>query len=203
MELIKSIMLSILTSFYQPFWAALIAAYVFMYMYLFSFHAEDGNKGWSGSIRLWIIQFKSSPQFRSMFYLAFYVMLVLFRTVLNRTAWIYPLKDVFGGWWIWENDSNGQRVLSTACIENVMLLIPFAILYLKSKGEKQKTLFWIIKNGVVASFLLSAFIETVQLVFRIGNFQLSDLVYNTLGGFIGGLICWIGYRIKKHNKHKN
>ena len=196
MDFAKKIVLNILVAFYQPFWAAIIVAVVFMYRYLFSFHAEEGNKGWLESIKTWIDHFKSSSHFRSMFFLAFYVMLVLFKTVLNRTMWIYPLKNVFGGWWIWDIDSNGQQVLSTACLENLMLLIPFSILYLGSKVKETKTIVWIAKNSIVASFVLALFIEMVQLVFRIGNFQFSDLVYNTLGGFIGGLIYWIGYKVK-------
>ena len=72
MDFAKKIILNILVAFYQPFWATVIVAFVFMYMYLFSFHAEEGNKGWLGSIKLWIDYFKSSPQFRAMFILAFY-----------------------------------------------------------------------------------------------------------------------------------
>jgi len=104
--------------------------------------------------------------------------------------------NVFGGWWIWDVDSNGQKTLSTASIENLILLMPFSIIYLRSKIEEKKTLLWMTKNSIVASFALSLFIESVQLVFRIGNFQISDLVYNTLGGFIGGIIYWIGWKVK-------
>lgn len=34
-------------------------------------------------------------------------------------------------------------------------------------------------------------IELTQLLLRIGSFQLSDLFYNTLGGFLGGAIYWL------------
>ncbi|MGO4943663.1 VanZ family protein [Streptococcus alactolyticus] len=197
MEIIKNIIQSVLTAFYQPFWAALIVAFVFMYMYLFSFHAEEGNKGWLDSIKLWGNSFKRSPKFRAIFFLAFYVMLVLFKTILNRTTWIYPLTNVFGGWWIWEINSDGQKILSSACFENAMLLIPFSFIYLRAKlAEGNLEFLLVIKNSVIPSFLLSAVIETIQLVFRIGNFQLSDIFYNTLGGFIGGIIYWICYKVK-------
>jgi glycopeptide antibiotics resistance protein len=46
-----------------------------------------------------------------------------------------------------------------------------------------------------ASFLLSFFIETVQLVFKIGVFDVDDLIMNTLGGLIGYVI----YRISQEN----
>lgn len=33
-------------------------------------------------------------------------------------------------------------------------------------------------------------IEIIQLVLFLGTFQISDLVQNTLGGIIGGLLYW-------------
>lgn len=36
----------------------------------------------------------------------------------------------------------------------------------------------------------------LQLFLRLGTWQLSDLFFNTLGGFIGGFIYWSVYRIK-------
>lgn len=35
-----------------------------------------------------------------------------------------PLSDVMGGWGIWET-VNGERQLTTECIENVILMMPF------------------------------------------------------------------------------
>ena len=32
---------------------------------------------------------------------------------------------------------------------------------------------------------------------RLGTFQLSDLCYNTLGGAIGGVLYWMGWKVKK------
>ena len=57
----------------------------------------------------------------------------------------------------------------------------------------------IAKISIGVSFCFSFAIEAAQLIFRVGTWQLSDLFYNTLGGFIGGLIYWIGFRIK-HKK---
>lgn len=44
-----------------------------------------------------------------------------------------------------------------------------------------------------ASFLLSLFIETVQLVFKIGVFDVDDLIMNTLGGILGYFV-YLGTR---------
>lgn len=38
---------------------------------------------------------------------------------------------------------------------------------------------------------LKALIEMLQLLLRLGTFQLSDIFYNTVGGLIGG-VCYFG-----------
>ena len=55
-------------------------------------------------------------------------------------------------------------------------------------------------KSVEIAFLCSLAIECLQLFFRIGTFQLSDLFDNVLGGAIGGMIYWIGYKVKDHGK---
>ncbi len=36
-----------------------------------------------------------------------------------------PLSDVMGGWGIWET-VNGEQKLTTECIENVIMMVPFS-----------------------------------------------------------------------------
>ena len=47
------------------------------------------------------------------------------------------------------------------------------------------------------AFLFSLTIEFLQLFLRLGTFQLSDLCYNTLGGAMGGVLYWMGWKVKK------
>lgn len=57
-------------------------------------------------------------------------------------------------------------------------------------------------NETTIAFLFSIIIEFSQLMFKLGTFQLSDIVFNTLGGFIGGIIYYfidMAYR-KGHDK---
>ena len=58
--------------------------------------------------------------------LAFATGLILFRTLLNRNLWLNTLSDVMGGWSIWET-VNGERKLTTECIENVIMMVPFSV----------------------------------------------------------------------------
>lgn len=48
---------------------------------------------------------------------------------------------------------------------------------------------------ILISFGISFFIEINQLIFAIGTFQVSDLVYNTISGVIGGVIYKMSYKI--------
>ena len=61
-----------------------------------------------------------------------------------------------------------------------------------------KTVWEATKVVAVFSFL----IEFTQLLFHLGTFQISDLVYNTLGGAVGGVIYYLGYCRKRKNKMK-
>lgn len=135
--------------------------------------------------------------FRKLFLLAFVTSMILFRTLLNRNLWLNPLSNVMGGWDIWET-VNGEQKLTTECIENVIMLVPFSAVVLWTFGEKignsLKKILW--QSGKIA-FCFSISIEMLQLLFRLGTFQLSDIFYNTVGGMIGGLMYCAVMKAKK------
>lgn len=55
---------------------------------------------------------------------------------------------------------------------------------------------------VKAVAIFSFIIEFAQLLFHLGTFQISDLTYNTLGGAVGGVIYYIGYRLHQWRKER-
>ena len=57
--------------------------------------------------------------------MTFVISMILFRTLLNRNLWMNPLSKVMGGWGIWET-VNGEQKLTTECIENVIMMVPFS-----------------------------------------------------------------------------
>lgn len=109
-----------------------------------------------------------------------------------------PLSDVMGGWGIWET-VNEERQLTTECIENVIMMVPFTGMVMWTFQEKvgsgwKKTL-W--QSGKIA-FIFSVSIEMLQLLLWLGTFQLSDIFYNTVGGVLGG-VCYCGtMKVRKH-----
>ena len=146
----------------------------------------------------WYQKFKESVFFRKLFLLFFVTSMILFRTLLNRNLWMNPLSIVIGGWGIWET-VNGEQKLTTECIENVIMMVPFSSVVMWTFKEKTgngwKKILWY--SGKIA-FIFSVSIEMLQLLFRLGTFQLSDIFYNTVGGMLGGLVYYVTMKARKH-----
>ena len=108
-----------------------------------------------------------------------------------------PLSDVMGGWGIWKT-VNGEKQLTTECIENVIMMVPFSAVVMWTfhgkAGNGWNNILWL--SGKIA-FGFSLMIEMLQLLLRLGTFQLSDIFYNTVGGMIGGLMYYVVMRARK------
>lgn len=197
-EILSKILINILTAFYESFGFSILLSFLAMFFYLYACVPADAGKGWKSAIVTWYKEFKESVFFRKLFLLAFVTSLILFRTLLNRNLWMNPLSKVMGGWGIWET-VNGEQKLTTECIENVIMMVPFSSVVMWTFQEKMekgwKNLLWY--SGKIA-FIFSLSIEMLQLLLRLGTFQLSDVFYNTVGGVLGGLIY---YGIMKARKH--
>ena len=107
------------------------------------------------------------------------------------------MSKILGGWGIWET-KNGEQVLTTECIENVIMMVPFSAVMMWTFEEKigndwKKILCY---SGKIA-FIFSVSIEMLQLLLRLGTFQLSDIFYNTVGGMIGGLAYYATMKARK------
>ena len=187
-DLLGKILKNILTALYEPFGFSLLLSFLTMFFYLYAYEPTAAGRGWKNAIMTWYQKFKESLFFRKLFLLAFVTSLILFRTLSNRDLWMNPLSKVMGGWGIWEIE-NGEQKLTTECIENVIMMVPFSSVVMWTFGEKVgngwKKILW--QSGKIA-FIFSISIEMLQLLLRLGTFQLSDIFYNTVGGMIGGLM---------------
>jgi len=195
MEIIGKILVNVLDAIYKPFGYAILTSVLLMFLYLYI-----KDVGVKQVLRKWINSFQVSAQFRKLFVLSFYTIILLFRTLFNRNIWANPISNVIGIWGIYDE----KGVLTTETIENFILFMPFIFLlfwcFRKEIIGQSVKFIAVIKQSLVITFLFSLTTELLQLVFRIGTFQLSDLFYNTLGGFIGGLIYWIAYKITHRKK---
>lgn len=196
-EIIKKIISNVLTALYEPFGFALIITVLFMFLYLFA-----QEYGWKKIMKRWIEAFKTNTTFRRVCILTFYVAMLLFRTLLNRNLWMNPLSNVFGVWGFYDENGN----ITTQVVENIVLFIPLTILVMWCFQDKliRKTLkvITILWQSLVLAFLSSLMIEFLQLMLRLGTFQLSDLCFNTLGGLIGGVLYCLGYKLMRRNDNQ-
>ena len=179
-KVLAKILTNILTALYEPFGFSLLLSFLAMFFYLYAYEPTAAGKGWKSAIATWYQKFKESVLFRKLFLLAFVTSLILFRTLLNRNLWLNPLSDVMGGWGIWET-VNGEQRLTTECIENVIMMVPFSAVVVWTFGEKignsWKKIMWY--SGKIAC-IFSVSIEMLQLLLRLGTFQLADILYNTV-----------------------
>ena len=113
--------------------------------------------------------------FKSLF--AAYVLFILFVTILNRSAgesaaelvpfWSYHIPE-----------------LRAEIILNYILFIPFGFLLAMCTDRHLWTV-------AAAGFILSASVETAQLVFGIGLFEFDDMIGNTAGTVFGLLAAGV------------
>ena len=69
---------------------------------------------------------------------------------------------------------------------NIILFVPYGFFFSEYLTETSKLGAWRkIGYATLASLSLSLFIECLQLVFNVGFFEMTDLVMNVLGGFLG------------------
>ena len=191
-EMLKKVITDILTTLYEPFWFALMSALLLTIAYMYCYEPEGAGKGFKPMILAWLGKFKEDAHFRELFFWFFLTVIILFRTLLNRKLWANPLSNVMGGWQF--IDDKGNVVVDS--IENIIMLIPWTWLLIAVKNKKnavRRPVMYAVKSG----FLFSISIEMLQLILRLGTFQLSDICYNTLGGMIGGVMFWLIRLIRK------
>ena len=195
LELLTNIIVNVLTALYTPFGFAVFSAVLLLFLYILVEEYGGGSTGFKKAIKKWAELFKTRSVFRKAFFLAFYTMMILFQTLLNRQLWTNPLSDVMGGWGL--TNANGE--FTTESIENILLFLPFTILlfwtFYSSLCKERDSFLWILWQSAKITFLFSISIEALQLFLRLGTFQIADLVYNTLGGAIGGTLYYIFHKI--------
>lgn len=116
--------------------------------------------------------------------LAAYILFIFMETVIGRKTGIGQVELV--PFW-----SYSHPELRMEIILNYVLFIPLGLLLYLCFGEKFGL------RVVMAGFLLSASIELIQLIFKIGVFEFDDMIGNTIGCLVGAAI---GKLIKKNKK---
>lgn len=137
----------------------------------------------AGAIVLWYLLRGQEIALRSaIIYTAFILMLTLFSREGNHQqtpAWM-PL-------WSWGQVlfHRNRELFFQICL-NMLLFVPLGVLLVCCRWVQQqrRPLLTICLAGLV----LSAAIETTQLLFHLGLFEWDDMFHNTMGCALGGLI---------------
>lgn len=103
----------------------------------------------------------------------------------------------------WTNRrSLGYRAVFYNIAGNVIAFMPYGfylpILFKRIQGES-RGVFPGIFPVLLLSLLLSLSVETIQLISKVGSFDVDDLFLNTLGGAAGYLVCVL-IRRKRENE---
>lgn len=98
--------------------------------------------------------------------------------------------------WIYR-DQIGWFSVFMNLVGNVLIFVPFG--FFMAMGSHRPNLI----RTVFYAFLWSLCVEFVQLVTKLGSFDVDDLLLNTLGGLLGFLIYVIcGFLRRHHDKRR-
>ena len=69
---------------------------------------------------------------------------------------------------------------------NIILFVPLG--YETQKMNKRKSCIQKLKRSLIFGFVLSLLVESLQLVFERGTCDAEDLIFNTIGALLGGIL---------------
>ena len=187
-----AIITNVIKTFYEQFLESLLFAVMFVICY-----QTIQTEAWKQVLKKAMCDIKQSVQIRKIFLFAFVLSMVLFSTIFCRVYQSNPLEIVWEHWTIFKE----YHILHTEPLENTLLFIPYIFCFFwvfpnTCFREKKVTFFRCVWKSLMIGFLSSLAIEVFQLLFRVGTLQFSDMVYNTLGGVIGGIGYYSLHSIK-------
>ena len=97
---------------------------------------------------------------------------------------ILPFREIRRVFENFDNLSTGYVIINF--FGNIIAFIPFGALirWVVNKGIK-----WY--HAVLATFLFSCAVELIQMVTRVGAFDVDDIILNTFGGLLGFIVYYI------------
>ena len=116
-----------------------------------------------------------------------------FRTHPHATGTVFKID--------WARLFHGSYRHRVELISNAVVFMPFGFFLSEALSSLKRLGVWRqIGYVTLASFLLSLCIECLQLVCRVGFFEVTDLVLNTVGGFVGAVLALSGRKVLVNRK---
>ena len=103
-----------------------------------------------------------------------YLFAMLISALISRPE-TDPSQNVFSHMWFGRDEKWNNEI-----IENILFFIPHTLLFLLAFRPAKP-----LRAALLLSLATTVLIEAGQLVFWRGAFQVSDILYNMLGGFLG------------------
>lgn len=135
-------------------------------------------------------------------YLLFLSYLLFFSTYFGRTEYgegeyryNLTLFQEIGRYWHYGRRTGSWYLFLMNVCGNIGVFVPVGI-FLPALFERCKNVFL----TILVCLEISLLAEVVQLVSRVGSFDVDDLLLNTIGGVVGYLIFWMV--TKCHSKAK-
>ena len=94
-------------------------------------------------------------------------------------------------------DSLGNMAVVLNLVGNVVAFVPFGM-FLPIMNRRFRSFFYM----TFLTFEFSLIVELIQLVCKVGSFDVDDLLLNTIGGILGYLIFALVNRIRRHKYEK-
>lgn len=114
--------------------------------------------------------------------------------ILSEREYSYnlqPLKEI-KRFWIYR-EQLGFFAVFTNIIGNVLCFVPFGAIF---PVLNRKTRHFVVI--VLLSFQFSLIVECIQLISKVGSFDVDDLLLNTIGGMIGYLVFCVCNRVRRN-----
>ena len=100
--------------------------------------------------------------------------------------WNYLLADT--------SDFFRVKLFTLNVIGNIVAFVPFGFFLPMFRKKKS---FWTIIWVTIFGFLFSLAVELIQLLLKVGSFDVDDMLLNTIGAFVGVCIYMIIYLIRR------
>lgn len=122
--------------------------------------------------------------------LSLYLALLISGTILNRSMRDEYSVQLSPFWSYRELLKERDINLAIQIVNNILMFVPWGILFPTVFKSMQKV--WC---NIGSAFLFSFALETIQLIFKCGLFEIDDMFNNTLGAVVGygiwrGVMLW-------------
>lgn len=111
-------------------------------------------------------------------------------TVRSYSYNLIPLKEI--NRFITHRAALGAKAVWLNLAGNVAAFIPFGLFIIPVSGRKLS-----VGAAVLLTFDVSVFVEIIQLITKVGSFDVDDLILNTIGGIVGVLMYKLFKRIER------